>query len=101
MAMWIYDEFLSGMLPFMAVEDDDLEHPVQEQEERHMTMINFEFHRCLKDSVTTFQAVIRQPAMTNPIDSPARPPIRTPSTTTRPSGLALSEIRTMKPEESP
>jgi hypothetical protein len=37
---WIYYEkfltdmqFLSGMLPFMTEEDDDLERPTQEQEE--------------------------------------------------------------------
>jgi hypothetical protein len=37
--------------------------------------------------------------MTNPIDSPARASIGTPSTTTQSFGLALGEIRTMKPEE--
>jgi hypothetical protein len=38
MTMWIYDEkflmgiqFLFGTLPFMTVEDDDLERPTQEQ----------------------------------------------------------------------
>jgi hypothetical protein len=48
------------------------------------------------NSATTFQ----QPAMTNLIDSPAQPTIETPSMTTRSSGLALSEIRTTKTEES-
>jgi hypothetical protein len=88
MSMWIYDkkfltgiQFLSGTLPFMTVEDDDFEHPAQEQE-RHMTTIDFEFHRGLKDLTTTFQAVVRQPAMTNMIDSPAGPPIGTPLMTT-------------------
>jgi hypothetical protein len=80
------------MLPFMAVEDDDLNHPTQEQEEWCTTTIDFEFHRGLKDSATTFQAVVRQPATTNPIDGPARPPIGTPSMTTRSYELALSEI---------
>jgi hypothetical protein len=47
------------------------EHPAQEQEERRMMTINFEFHQGLKDSTTTFQAVVRQPAMTNLIDSSA------------------------------
>jgi hypothetical protein len=47
-----------------------------------------------------FQAAVRQPATTNLIDGPARPPIETPSTTTRSSGLALSEIQTTKPKES-
>jgi hypothetical protein len=88
------------MLSFTTGKDDDLERSAQEQEERRMTTNDFEFHRGLKNSVTTFQAVIRQPAMTNPIDGPARPQIGTPSTTTRSSGLALSEIQAMKPEES-
>jgi hypothetical protein len=59
MTTWIYDEkfltgieFLSGMLPFMAVEDDDLNHPTQEQEEWCTTKIDFEFHQGLKDSAT-------------------------------------------------
>jgi hypothetical protein len=93
--------FLFGTLPFMAVVDDDLEHLAQAQEERHTTTIDFEFHRRdLKDSAITFQAVVRQSFTTNLIDGPARPPIRTLSTTTRSSGLALSEIRIMNPEES-
>jgi hypothetical protein len=87
------------MLTFTAEEDDDLEHPTQEQEERRTTTIGFEFPRGLKNSATMFQAVVRQPAMTDPIDSPTRPPIGIPLTTTRSSGLALSEIRTMKPKE--
>jgi hypothetical protein len=35
---------LSGTLSFMAVEDNDLEQPAQEQEEQHTTTIDFEFH---------------------------------------------------------
>jgi hypothetical protein len=96
---WIYYEkfmmdmrFMFGTLPFTAEEDDDLERSAQEQEERRTTTIDFEFHRGIKNSVTTFQAVVRQPITTNPIDSPARPPIGTPLMTTRSSGLALSEI---------
>jgi hypothetical protein len=61
MTLWIYDEkfimgmrFLFKMLPFTVGEDDDLEHPAQEQEEWHTTMIDFEFHRGLKNSTTTF-----------------------------------------------
>jgi hypothetical protein len=76
MALWIYDEkFLTGMqflfrtLPFTVGEYDDLEHLAQEQEERRMTMISFEFLRGLKNSATTFQATVRQLVMTNPIDS--------------------------------
>jgi hypothetical protein len=38
--------------------------------------------------------------MINLVDSPARPPIGTPSMTTRSSGLGHSEIRTTKLEES-
>jgi hypothetical protein len=87
------------MLTFTAEEDDDLEHPTQEQEERRTTTIGFEFPRGLKNSATTFQAVVRQLATTDPIDSLTRPPIGIPLMTTRSSGLALSEIRTMKPEE--
>jgi hypothetical protein len=107
MATWIYDEkfligiqFLSRMLSFTMVEDNDLESPNQEQEERHMMTIGFEFHRGLKNSATTFQAAVRQLAMTNLIDGLARPPIGAPSTTTRSSGLNLSENRPTKPEES-
>jgi hypothetical protein len=75
-ASWIYYEkfltdmrFLFRMLSFTVEEDDDLECPDQEQEEQRMMTIDFEFRRGLKNSVTTFQAVIRQPAMTNPIDN--------------------------------
>jgi hypothetical protein len=81
------------------VHDDDLEHPAHEQEARRMTTIGFEFPRSLKNSATTFQAAVRKPAMTDSIDDPTRPPIGTSSMTTRSSGLALTEIRTMKLEE--
>jgi hypothetical protein len=92
--------FLFGTLPFTMREYDNLEHPAQEQKERCTTIIGFEFHRCLKNSATTFQAVVRQPSTTNPIDSPARSPIGTPSMTIGSFRLALSEIRTTKPDES-
>jgi hypothetical protein len=72
--------------------DDDLEHPAHEQEARHTTTIGFEFPWSLKNSAITFQAAVRQPAMIDPIDGPTRPPIGTPSTTTRSFGLALNEI---------
>jgi hypothetical protein len=62
-------------------------------------MIGFVFPRSLKNSATTFQAVVRQPATTDPIDGPTQPPIETPSMTTQSSGLALSEMRTTKPKE--
>jgi hypothetical protein len=107
MAPWIYDKkflmdmwFLFRTLPFMTVEDDDLKHPTQEQEEWHTTTIGFEFHRGLKNSVTTFWAVVSQPATTNSIDSPAWLPTWTPSATTRYYRLALGEIWTTKTEES-
>jgi hypothetical protein len=76
----------------MVEEDDDLEHPAQEQEERRTMTIGFEFSQRLKNSATTFQAAIRQPATTDLIDGLARPPIRTSSTITRSSGLPLGEI---------
>jgi hypothetical protein len=88
------------MLPFTMVEDDNLERPTQEKEERWTTTTGFEFHWGLKNSTTTFQAAVRQPVMTNLIGGPARPPIGTPSMTTRSSGLSLAEIWTTKPEES-
>jgi hypothetical protein len=50
--------------------NDDLERPAQEQEERRTTTIGFEFHRGLKNTTTTFQAVVRQPATINTIDGP-------------------------------
>jgi hypothetical protein len=81
------------------VHDDDLEDPTHEQEARCTTMIGFEFSRSLKNSATTFQAVVTQLATTDPIDGPTRPPIGTSSTTTRSSGLTLTEIQTMNPEE--
>jgi hypothetical protein len=81
------------------VNDDDLEHPAHEQEARRTTTIDFKFPRSLKNSATTFQAAVRQPTTTDPIDGLTRPSIGTLSTTTRSSGLALTEIRTMKPEE--
>jgi hypothetical protein len=78
MTSWVYDEkFLAGtwflfrMLSFTAEEDDDPEHPTQEQEEQHTIMIGFKFPRCLKNSVTTFQVVVMQPATTNLMDGPA------------------------------
>jgi hypothetical protein len=77
MALWVYDEkflmgirFLFRMLPFIMGEDDGLEHPSQEQEERHMMIIGFEVYQGLKNSVTTFQTTVRQAAMTNLINSP-------------------------------
>jgi hypothetical protein len=53
------------MLSFTVREDDNLERPTQEQEEQHTMTIGLEFHRGLKNSMTTFQAVIRKPATTN------------------------------------
>jgi hypothetical protein len=93
-------QFLFRMLPLMVGEDHDLEHPAQEQEEWCLTTISFEFHRGLKNSVTTFQVVVRQPTMINLIDSLAHLSIGTPSMTTRSSRLALGVIRTTKPKES-
>jgi hypothetical protein len=58
-------------------------------------MIGFEFPHGLKNSMTMFQAVVRQPTMTNLIDSPERPAIKT-----RSPGLILGEIQIMKPDES-
>jgi hypothetical protein len=81
------------------VHDDDLEHPSHEQEARRTATIGFEFPQSLKNSATTFQAAVRQPAMTDPIDGLTRPPIGTSSRTTRSFGLALTEIRIMKLEE--
>jgi hypothetical protein len=79
--------------------NDDLEHLAHEQEARRMTTIDIEFPQSLKNSAATFQAVVRQLATINPIDGPIRPPIGTSSTTTRSSGLTLTKILTMKPEE--
>jgi hypothetical protein len=61
--------------------DDDLDHPTQE----------------LGDHISRSHR--KKLATKNLIDGPTRPPIETSSTTTRSSGLALTEIRTMKPEE--
>jgi hypothetical protein len=79
------------MLSFTVGEDDDLKHPAQKKEEQRM-MIGFKFPRDLKSSPTTFQAVIRQPVMTNLIDILAQLPIGIPSMTTRSSGIAIGEI---------
>jgi hypothetical protein len=81
------------------VHNDNLEHPAHEQEAWCTTTIGFEFPRCLKNSTTTFQVAVKQPAMTDPIDGLTRPTIGTSSMTTRSSGLALTEIWIMKPEE--
>jgi hypothetical protein len=81
------------------VHDDDIEHPTHEQEVRLTTTIGIEFPRSLKNSATTFQAVIRKSATTDLIDGPTRSPIETLSMTTRSYGLALTKIRTMKLEE--
>jgi hypothetical protein len=85
-------QILSGTLPFTVIEGDDLQRLTQDQEDRRTMTIDFEFHRGLKNSVTTFQAVVRQPGMTNLINGPTRPPIGTTSTTTRSFRLALGEI---------
>jgi hypothetical protein len=53
----------------------------------------------LKNLVTTFQTAIRKLAMKNLIDSLTRPPIGTSSMTTGSSGLALTEIQTIKPKK--
>jgi hypothetical protein len=78
MALWVYGEkFLADVRlmfrtpPFMMEKDDHLEHPTQEQEEQRTTMISIEFPRGLKNSVTTFQVVVRQLDTTNLIDDPA------------------------------
>jgi hypothetical protein len=63
--------FMFKTLSFMVEEDDNLEHPTQELEERHTMTIDFDFPRGLKNSATTFQVAVRQPATTNPIVSPA------------------------------
>jgi hypothetical protein len=81
------------------VHDDDLEHPTHEQKARHTTTIDFEFPQSLKNSTTMFQVAVRQPTTTDLIDSLTQPLIETSSMTTRLSGLALTEIRAMKPEE--
>jgi hypothetical protein len=81
------------------VHDDDLELLAHEQEARRMTTIDFEFPQSLKNSATMFQAAVKQPATTDPIDDPTRPSIETLSMTTRSSGLDLTEIQTMNPEE--
>jgi hypothetical protein len=106
MASWIYDEKFStgmqslfGTSSFTTAHDDDLEHPTHEQGAQRTTTIGFKFSRSLKNSATMFQAAVRQPATTDPFDGPTRPPIRTSSMITRSSGLALTEIRTMNPEE--
>jgi hypothetical protein len=57
-------------LPFTVGEDDDLKHPAQEQEERRVAMIDFEFHRGLKNSTTTsYDKSDRQFGMTVDRDS--------------------------------
>jgi hypothetical protein len=81
------------------VHDNDLEHMTHEQKARRTTTIGFEFPQSLKNSATTFQAAIRQPGTTDPIDGLTRPSIGTSSMTTQSSGLALTEIWIMKPEE--
>jgi hypothetical protein len=53
------------------VHDNELEHPTQEQEEQRTTTIGFEFPQALKNSTTTFQALVRQPTTTDLIDGPA------------------------------
>jgi hypothetical protein len=58
------------MLSFTVREDDNLERPTQEKEEQHTMTIGLEFHRGLKNPMTTFQAVVRKPATTNQNDGP-------------------------------
>jgi hypothetical protein len=63
--------FMFETLSFMVEEDDNLEHPTQELEERRTMTIGFDFPRGLKNSAAMFQVAVRQPATTNPITSPA------------------------------
>jgi hypothetical protein len=79
----------------MVREVDDLEHLDQEQDERHTTMVGFEFPRDPKNSYAMFQAAVRQLTMIDLIDSTTRPAIKT-----RSPGLILGEIQTTKSEES-
>jgi hypothetical protein len=88
----VVTQFLFRTLLFMTREDDNLEHAAQEQEKRRMTTISFEFPQGLKSSATMFQVAVRQPGTTNLIDSSTRPPIGTPSITTRSPGL-ISGLR--------
>jgi hypothetical protein len=62
MASWVYDEkfpmgtqFVFRTLLFTAGQDDDLEHPTQEQEERRTTTIDFEFSWGFGNSAVTLQ----------------------------------------------
>jgi hypothetical protein len=62
MASWVYNEkfpmgtqFLFETLLFTMGEDDDLEHPTQEQEERRTVMTDFEFSRGFKNSAMMLQ----------------------------------------------
>jgi hypothetical protein len=48
-------QFLFETLLFTMGEDDDLEHPTQEQEERRTVMTDFEFSRGFKNSAMTLQ----------------------------------------------
>jgi hypothetical protein len=89
MTSWIYDEkfptgmqFLFETSSFTTAHDDDLEYSAHEQEVRRTTTIDFEFPRSLKNLATTFQAAVRQPTTTGPIDGPTRSPIGTSSMTT-------------------
>jgi hypothetical protein len=89
MTSWIYDkkfstsmQFLFETSSFTVAHDNDLEHPAHKQEAQRTTTIGFEFPQSLKNSVTTFQAAVRQPATTDSIDGPTRPPIGTSSMTT-------------------
>jgi hypothetical protein len=68
-------QFLFETSSFTAAHDNDLDHLAHEQEARRTMTIGFEFPRSLKNSTTTFQAAVRQPATTDSIDGPTRPPI--------------------------
>jgi hypothetical protein len=81
------------------VHGDDFEQLAHKQEVRRTTTIGFKFPRSLKNSATTFQAVVRQPTTTDSIDGLTRQPIGTSSTIIWSSGLDLTEIWTMKAEE--
>jgi hypothetical protein len=52
------------------VHDDNLEHPAHEQEAQRTMAIGFEFPQNRKNSATTFQVVVSQPATIDPIDGP-------------------------------
>jgi hypothetical protein len=90
-------QFLFGTSSFTAAHDDDLNKKSGARQWSWAPGSTIRRVVCDDDPIGfEFPRSFKNPATTDPIDGPTRSPIRTSSTTTRSSVLALTEIQTIK-----